>query len=90
MGVKLRSLTPLLAAAGAAAAICAAPMAAADPNPPLPSCTDLGGSTTSECATPGNVQIDASPSIVEPTYLYPWDDMYYGPSLVIGGGGGRR
>jgi len=36
-----------------------------------PSCTDTGGSTT-ECTTPGDVQIDATPS--EPTYLYPWDD----------------
>jgi hypothetical protein len=42
------------------------------------------GSTT-ECATPGNVQIDATPS--EPTYLYPWDDEFYGPALIIGGDG---
>ena len=51
-----------------------------------PSCTDTGGSTT-ECTTPGHVQIDATPS--EPTYLYPWDDEFYGPALIIGGGGGH-
>jgi hypothetical protein len=47
----------------------------------------LGGSTT-ECSTPGNVQINATPS--EPTYVYPWDDEFYGPALIIapGGGGG--
>jgi hypothetical protein len=50
------------------------------------SCTDTGGSTT-ECTTPGDVQIDATPS--EPTYLYPWDDESYGPALIIGGGGGH-
>jgi hypothetical protein len=42
------------------------------------------GSTT-ECATPGNVQINATST--EPTYLYPWDDEFYGPALTIGGGG---
>jgi hypothetical protein len=47
----------------------------------------LGGSTT-ECVTPGNAQIDAAPA--EPTYVYPWDDEFYGPALIIGGGGRRR
>jgi hypothetical protein len=36
-------------------------------------------------AQPGDVQIGATPS--EPTYLYPWDDEFYGPALIIGGGG---
>ena len=45
----------------------------------------IGGSTT-ECATPGNVQINATSA--EPTYLYPRDDEFYGPALIIGGGGG--
>jgi hypothetical protein len=86
-----RFLTPLIAMAGAAAAILLAPAAGADTS--LPSCTDVGGPTamgagTTECATPGNVQIDATPS--EPTYMYPWDDEFYGSALIIGGGPGRR
>jgi hypothetical protein len=84
----LRYFTPLIAAAGAAAAVLIAPTAVADTT--LPSCTDVGGPTamgagTTECATPGNVQIDATPP--EPDYVYPWDDEFYGPALIMGGGG---
>jgi hypothetical protein len=76
---------PHLAAAGAAAAICAAPAAVADDST-LPNCVDTGGAaalggSTTECSTPGNVQINATPS--EPTYVYPWDDEFYGPALII-------
>ena len=85
----------LIVVAGAAAAILSAPVALADPgdSATLPSCTDVGGPTamgagTTECATPGNVQLDATPP--EPDYPYPWDDEFYGPALIIGGGGGRR
>ena len=90
-----RYVTPMIAAAGAAAAILSAPAAVAQPgdSPTLPSCTDTGGVTdmgasTTECAAPGNVQINATPP--EPAYVYPWDDEFYGPALIIGGGGGRR
>jgi hypothetical protein len=90
-----RFLTPLIAAAGAAAAILSAPAAVADPgdSSTLPSCTDVGGPSamgagTTECATPGNVQLNATPP--EPAYVYPWDDEFYGSALIIGGGGGRR
>lgn len=91
MQMTLRYLL-LLAAAGAAAAITTAPAAIAQPdNSTLPSCVDTGGAaalggSTTECSTPGNVQINATPS--EPTYVYPWDDEFYGPALIIGGGGG--
>jgi hypothetical protein len=34
------------------------------------------------------VQISAEAPDV-PTYLYPWDDEFYGPALIIGGGGRR-
>jgi hypothetical protein len=89
-----------------AAAVALAPTAAADPDTSsnsasnLPSCTSVGGNEmgggATECATPGNVQLNASPP--EPTYPYPWDDEFYGPALIIGGdeggyhggGGGRR
>jgi hypothetical protein len=84
-----------MVAAGAAAAVLTAPAAVAQPgdSSTLPACTDVGGVTglgasTTECATPGNVQINATPP--EPTYVYPWDDEFYGSALIIGGGGGRR
>lgn len=88
-----RYFTPLIVAAGAAAAILTAPAAVAQPgdSSTLPSCTSVGGVTdmgagTTECATPGNVQINATPA--EPTYAYPWDDEFYGPALIIGPGEG--
>ena len=88
-------LTPLTAAAGAAATMIYAPAAVGQPDDssPLPACTDtgggdsLGGSTT-ECATPGNVQIDATPPAQ--TYMNPWDDEFYGPALIFGGDGDHR
>jgi hypothetical protein len=91
MWIPLRYLTPLIAAAGAAAAILAAPTAAAQPDPTLPACTNIGGAeaiggSTTECVTPGNVQINATPP--EPVYPYPWDDEFYGPALILGGGHG--
>jgi hypothetical protein len=97
MRTTLRYFIPLIAAAGAAAAVLCAPAAVAQPDDSstLPSCTSVGGVTdmgagTTECATPGNVQINATPA--EPAYVYPWDDEFYGPALIIGGrgGGGRR
>jgi hypothetical protein len=89
----VRVLTPLLAAAGLATAIAVAPSASA-----LPSCTsvsgdELTGTSTTECETPGNVQINATPPVAEPDYAYPWDDEFYGSALIIGGGthgGGHR
>jgi len=83
----LRYLTPLIAAAGTVAAILIAPAAVADTT--LPSCTSVGGVTdmgagTTECATPGNVQLNATPP--EPDYVYPWDDEFYGSALIMGGG----
>jgi hypothetical protein len=79
--------TPLIAAAGTVAAILIAPAAVADTT--LPSCTSVGGVTdmgagTTECATPGNVQLNATPP--EPDYVYPWDDEFYGSALIMGGG----
>jgi hypothetical protein len=89
----VRYFTPLIAAAGATAAILMSPAAVADPgdSSTLPSCTDTGGAealggSTTECVTPGNVQINATPA--EPTYAYPWDDEFYGSALIIGGGEG--
>jgi hypothetical protein len=73
------TLGAVIAAAGAAAAIAAAPAASA--NPLLPECVNTGGSDvsggqTTECASPGNAQIDATPP--EPGYgMFPWDDEYF-------------
>jgi hypothetical protein len=70
-------------AAGVGVAVAAAPTAAAEPNPNplLPQCEVTGGSSvqggqTTDCASPGNVQIDATPP--EPAYgMFPWDDEYF-------------
>jgi hypothetical protein len=93
MRTILPYLIPLIAAAGTATAIAAAPGAVAQTadSSTLPACTDTGGAealggSTTECATPGNVQINATPA--EPTYAYPWDDEFYGPALIIGPGEG--
>jgi hypothetical protein len=84
---RLCNFTPMVVAAGAAAAFLIAPAAVADTT--LPTCTSVGGVTdmgagTTECATPGNVQLNATPP--EPDYVYPWDDEFYGPALIMGGG----
>ena len=91
MLTTLRLLAPLFVAAGIASVLAAAPMAGAQTNPTLPQCTDTGGAealggSTTECATPGNVQINATPA--ETTYLYPWDDEFYGSALIMGGDAG--
>jgi hypothetical protein len=87
----MRYFTPMVVAAGAATGIFIAPAAVADPGDTstLPSCTSVGGVTdmgagTTECATPGNVQLNATPP--EPDYVYPWDDEFYGSALIMGGG----
>jgi len=92
MRTTTRFFTPLIASAGAAAAMLLAPVASADPGDDsnLPSCTSAGdgsgytGTETTECASPGNVQIDATAP--EPVYPYPWDDEFYGSALIMGGG----
>jgi hypothetical protein len=58
MGIKMNYITPLLVAGAAAAAIAAAPVAAANPQ----SCVNSGGST--QCQSPGNVQINTAPPVV--------------------------
>ena len=73
MKVRPTTFAGLLIAAGASAAIIAAPAALADPQ--LPSCEVTGagggmqGGQTTDCATPGNVQVDSTPSV----YAYPWE-----------------
>lgn len=69
-----QSLALFAAGVGVAAALGGAPLASADPQ--LPSCEDTGGSSVlggqiTDCASPGNVQIDATPEFIP-------GDMYGG------------
>ncbi len=67
-----RSLVLFTAGVCAAAALGTAPIAAAEPgadNPLLPGCETMGGSSvlggqTTDCASPGNVQIDSTPEYI--------------------------
>ena len=67
-----RSLVLLAAGAGMAAALLTAPLAGAIPgedNPLLPGCETEGGSAvlggqTTDCASPGNSQIVATPEYI--------------------------
>jgi len=76
MRARLSTLTGLVIAAGASAAIATAPAALA--NPLLPDCEVTGagggmqGGQTTDCASPGNVQIDSTP----PDYGmgFPWEE----------------
>lgn len=87
----------LSATAGFAVGLIAAPSAAADPE-----CTDVGGAT--RCSSPGNVQINATPTQRGPYLPYGCDPAYAAlcyddiPGIAInigggdhdGGGGGRH
>jgi len=67
-----RSLILFAVGACAAAMLGTIPVAAAEPgadNPLLPGCETIGGSSvlggqTTDCASPGNVQIDATPEYI--------------------------
>jgi hypothetical protein len=86
MRTSLRFFIPFIAAAGTAAALIAAPTAGAQPQPPLPKCVDTGGAeaiggSTTECETPGNVSINATPA--EPVYEGPWGGMWEGDGFFF-------
>ncbi|MHC9294970.1 hypothetical protein ACRCUN_21105 [Mycobacterium sp. LTG2003] len=72
----------------AAFALVGAPSAAADPQ-----CTDVGGAT--RCSSPGNVQINATPTQRGPYLPYGCDPAYAAlcyddlPGIAIDFGGGR-
>ena len=69
---RKQSLALLAAGFGVAAALVTAPLAGAEPGadePLLPGCEETGGSSvlggqTTDCASPGNVQIDATPEFI--------------------------
>jgi hypothetical protein len=69
MGMKLKCITPLLAAGAAAVAIAASPTAfAADQQ----SCNSSGSAAV--CQSPGNVQIKSPPPHVQ---YHPYGDQAY-------------
>ncbi|ANW63081.1 MULTISPECIES: hypothetical protein [Mycolicibacterium] len=69
------TVAALLAAAGAAGAIMAAPLASAEP--PRTDCTQAGNivsGTSTVCQSPGNAQITSSPGQLGETQwgMWPW------------------
>jgi hypothetical protein len=67
--VSIHKTAPLLAIAGVAVALLSAPTAGAQPQ-----CVDVGGAT--RCSSPGNVQINATPTQRGPYLPYGCDPAY--------------
>lgn len=85
--MKLRYITPLLAATAAVASIAVAPVALASSTTSQQTCAQISGTDT-QCQTPGNVQINDSPPVqFTPQYPY-WEGDWYG-GYVHGSGGHR-
>ena len=89
MSITKDILTPALLVAAAAGSLALAPIALAETAQP-PSCTTLSGSST-QCQTPGNVQLTATPPYVPYQQQYP----YFGGLVILdhhghGGMGGHR
>lgn len=80
--MKLRHLPIMVAAGAASAAIAAAPIASAAPTGPT--CTYIGAQTT-QCQSPGNVQINSDQPVT-----YPYQFPFYGNVLVFHHGGNHR
>jgi hypothetical protein len=79
MRKTFRFIAPVLAT-GAAAAIMAAPTAATETHLECTSAT----ATSTQCETPGNVQLNSSPPVV----AYQQYPLIYGPVIVGHGFGG--
>jgi hypothetical protein len=77
--MKLRHISALVAAGAASAAIAVAPTASA-----AQSCTYVGAQTT-QCESPGNVQITSDQPVTQP-YQFP----FYGNVLLFHHGGHHR
>jgi hypothetical protein len=87
MTITRRFLAPVLLAAAAAGSIALAPSALAANTGRPPNCTTLSSSST-QCQTPGNVQLTATPPDVPYTQQYP----YFGGVVILDhhGMGGHR
>ncbi|MFY9922465.1 MAG: hypothetical protein WAL26_29390 [Mycobacterium sp.] len=77
--MKLRHISALVAAGAASVAIAAAPAAAA-----AQTCTYVGSQTT-QCQSPGNVQINSDQPVT-----YPYQFPFYGNVLLFHHGGHHR
>lgn len=77
--MKLRHISALVAAGAASVAIAAAPTAAA-----AQTCTYVGAQTT-QCQSPGNVQINSDQPVT-----YPYQFPFYGNVLLFHHGGHHR
>jgi hypothetical protein len=80
--MKLRHISALMAAGAASAAITLAPTAAAAPTGLT--CTNIGATTT-QCQSPGNVQINSDHEVT-----YPNQFPFYGNVLLFHHGGHHR
>jgi len=80
--MNLRHISALLAAGAASAAIALAPTAAAAPT--CLTCVNVGATTT-QCQSPGNVQINSDQPVTDP-YQFP----FYGNVLLFHHGGHHR
>ena len=78
MRIRIRSITPLLAASAVGVGLWLAPVATA-----APECINTGPTTT-QCENPGNAQISTSPPVMN---NYPWYGWPFGGGIVIGLGG---
>jgi hypothetical protein len=76
--MRIRFITPLIAAVGAATAIAVAPLAMAAPSGTSPTCTNTGNST--QCESPGNAQLNATPPDVpqQMYYFLPYGNAFNG------------
>jgi hypothetical protein len=81
--MKTRNISALVAGAAAAIAIAAAPAAAAAPTGQT--CTYVGSETT-QCQSPGNVQINSDHQVQYPYWGFP----FYGDALLFHHGGNHR
>jgi hypothetical protein len=83
MTIKKSWLAPALLAAAAAGSIAFAPMALAENTGPI--CTTTSSSST-QCQTPGNSQITATPPYVNYQQQYP----YFGNLVILDRHGNGR
>ncbi|CAN5626419.1 hypothetical protein BH09ACT7_BH09ACT7_61420 [soil metagenome] len=72
MRITFITIAPLLAAAAVGAVIATAPVAAAADVGATPTCTYV--TSARQCQSPGNVQINASPSLVQ---FHPYGGLKY-------------
>ncbi len=82
MNINMRLVAPALLAAAAAGSIALAPVAFAAESGQPPTCTTLSSSST-QCQTPGNVQLTATPPDVQYQQQYP----YFGGLVILDHGG---